>query len=159
MKHFSVLFVCNDNLCRSPTAQAVLRQKLAEQGLQDRVKVESAATHDYNVEEQADIRSQKHATRRGYDLSAFRARLLLLEDFERFDLILAMDASNMQVLQMRCPPTHKSRLQYFSDYLPAPRHQSVPDPFYGDERDFEEVLDQIEDGCDAILKRVREAIG
>lgn len=159
MKHYSILFVCNDNLCRSPTAQAVLQHKLGEQGLQERVKVESAATHDYNVEEQADIRSQKHATRRGYDLSDFRARLLRLEDFERFDLILAMDASNMQVLQMRCPPTHKSRLQYFSVYLGAHRHQSVPDPFYGDERDFEEVLDQIEEGCDAILKTVRQTIG
>jgi protein-tyrosine phosphatase len=158
MKHYSILFVCNDNLCRSPTAEVVLRQKLTDQGLHDRVKVESAGTHDYNVEEQADIRSQKHATRRGYDLSGFRARLLLLEDFERFDLILAMDASNMQVLQMRCPPSHKSRLQYFSAYLVTPRHQSVPDPFYGDERDFELVLDQIEEGCDAILKMAKQAI-
>jgi protein-tyrosine phosphatase len=159
MKHYSILFVCNDNLCRSPTAEGVMRQKLIDQDLQDRVKVESAGTHDFNVEEPADIRAQKHATRRGYDLSGFRARLLLAQDFERFDLILAMDDSNMQTLQMRCPPDCRDKLHYFTEFLDAQESLDIADPFYGNEQDFEQVLDQIEDGCIGLLKKVQQTVG
>ncbi len=158
MKHYSILFVCNDNLCRSPTAEGVLRQKLIDEHLQERVRVDSAGTHDFNVGEPADIRAQKHATRRGYDLSAFRARLLLAEDFERFDLILVMDDSNMQTLQMRCPPQCRGKLHYFTEFLDAQESLDIADPFYGDERDFEQVLDQIEDGCDGVLQKARQAV-
>jgi len=134
MNHQSILFVCNDNLCRSPTADAVLRQKLA------------------------DIRAQKHATRRGYDMTALRARLLLLGDFKRFELIAAMDESTMQTLQLRCPPQHRDKLRYFTAFLGAPAGEDVPDPFYGREQDFERVLDQIEAGCDAILTRLQKQV-
>ena len=158
MNHSSVLFVCNDNLCRSPTANAVLGQKLVDAGLEPWVDVDSAGTHDFAVAEPADIRAQKHATRRGYDLSAFRARLLLAEDFERFDLILVMDDSNMQTLQMRCPPQCRGKLHYFTEFLDAQESLDIADPFYGDERDFEQVLDQIEDGCDGVLQKARQAV-
>lgn len=158
MKNYSILFVCSDNLCRSPTADGVMRQKIIDQRLEDLVEVDSAGTHDYNVEEPADIRSQKHATRRGYDLSSLRARLVLSDDFERFDLILAMDDSNMQTLQMRCPPEYRYKLHYFTEFLSVQESQDVSDPYYGDEQDFEHVLDQIEDGCDEILNNVRQAV-
>ena len=156
MNHSSILFVCNDNLCRSPTADVVLRQKLADEGLEPWVDVESAGTHDFAVAESADIRAQKHATRRGYDMSALRARLLLLSDFERFAMIVAMDDATMQTLQLRCPPKHRPKLRYFTAFLGAPAGEDVPDPFYGRERDFEQVLDQIEAGCDAILATLQQ---
>ncbi len=157
MNHSSVLFVCNDNLCRSPTANAVLGQKLVDAGLEPWVDVDSAGTHDFAVAEPADIRAQKHATRRGYDMSALRARLLLLSDFERFALIVAMDDASMQTLQLRCPPKHRHKLRYFTAFLGAPAGEDVPDPFYGDEWDFERVLDQIEAGCDALMVTLQQA--
>ena len=157
MNHASILFVCNDNLCRSPTADVVLRQKLEDQGLEPWVDVDSAGTHDFAVAEPADIRAQKHATRRGYDMSAVRARLLLLIDFDRFALIVAMDDATMQTLQLRCPPRHRNKLRYFTAFVGAPAGEDVPDPFYGREPDFERVLDQIEAGCDAILATLQPA--
>ncbi len=156
MKKYSILFVCADNHCRSPMAAGVMCERIADLGLQDLVEVDSAGTHDYNVEEPTDIRAQKHATRRGYDLSALRARLVQLDDFERFDLILAMDDSNFQTLQMRCPPEHRGKLQSFREFLGAQETQDVLDPYYGDTMDFEHVLDQIEDGCDRIAAMVSQ---
>ena len=88
--------------------------------------------------------------------SAFRARLLLAEDFERFELILAMDDSTMQTLQMRCPPPCRDKLHYFTEFLATQDSLDILDPFYGDEWDFEQVLDQIEAGCDGLLQKMRQ---
>jgi len=133
-----------------------MRQKLIQHGLANRIQVASAATHDFNVEEPVDIRVQKHAMRRDYDLSALRARLLQTEDFERFSLILAMEESNMLTLRMRCPEKYHDKLRYFTEFCRTQVEQDVPDPFYGKSQDFENVLDIIEDGCDGIAQWLEE---
>ena len=156
MTPYSVLLVCTDNLCRSPTAEEVLRQKAVKQGLADRLFVASAATHDFNAGESIDFHAQKHAMRRGYDLSGLTAKLLQPEDFERFDLILAMEESNLLLLRLSCPPRFQHKLHYFTQYCSEPVSQDVPDPFYGQPDDFEQVLDVIEDGCEGVLGAVRE---
>lgn len=154
MKPYSVLMVCTDNLCRSPTAEEVLRQKAIEQGLAGRLLVASAATHDFNAGEPVDFHAQKHAMRRGYDLSGLTAKLLQPEDFDRFDLILAMEESNLLTLRLSCPPRFQHKLHYFTQYCSKPVSQDVPDPFYGQPGDFEQVLDVIEDGCEGVLEVV-----
>jgi len=156
MTPYSILLVCTDNLCRSPTAEEVLRQKAVKQGLADRLFVASAATHDFNAGESIDFHAQKHAMRRGYDLSSLTAKLLQPEDFERFDLILAMEESNLLLLRLSCPPRFQHKLHYFTQYCSEPVSQDVPDPFYGQPDDFERVLDVIEDGCEGVLSAVKE---
>ena len=154
MTPFSILLVCTDNLCRSPTAEEVLRQKASAQGLAGRLFVASAATHDFNAGEPIDFHAQKHAMRRGYDLSGLTAKLLQPQDYERFDLILAMEESNLLLLRLSCPPRCQHKLHYFTQYCSEPVSQDVPDPFYGQADDFERVLDVIEDGCEGVLSAV-----
>jgi len=156
---YAILFVCTDNMSRSPTAEGVLRQRLAVHGLGNQVIVASAATHDLNTDEHIDFHTQKHALRRGYDLTGFKAKLLQLCDFERFDLILAMEESNLLTLRMRCPAPHQAKLHLFTEYCSMPVNSDVPDLFYGQPADFERVIDIIEDGCDGVIARVKELLG
>lgn len=148
----SVLMVCMGNICRSPTAEAVLRHKLRAAGLEARVQVDSAGTHAWHAGAPPDMRSQRHATRRGYDLSALRAREVVDADFTRFDLILAMDWDNLALLEERCPPELQHKLQRLTQF--ARRHDSpvVPDPYSGGADGFEQVLDLIEDACDGFIE-------
>ncbi|UTW08392.1 low molecular weight protein-tyrosine-phosphatase [Pseudomonas benzenivorans] len=145
-----VLFVCLGNICRSPTAEGVFRHKLREAGLEARVEVDSAGTGDWHVGKAPDTRTRLAAQRRGYDLSALRARQVALDDFSRFDLILAMDGSNLSHLQRLRPPGGAAELD-----LLLRRYQlaldEVPDPYYGGEDGFEQVLDLIEQASDALL--------
>ena len=101
---YSVLFVCMGNICRSPTAEGVFAHRVQQHGLADRVRVDSAGTHNYHPGSPPDARSQTHARQRGYDLSALRARQIADDDFVSFDLILAMDWDNLALLQAACPP-------------------------------------------------------
>jgi protein-tyrosine phosphatase len=158
MSTYSILFVCTDNLTRSPTAEEMLRQKAMQNGLSQRLKVASAATHDFNTDEPVDYHVQKHAMRRGYDMSALRVRLLESEDFGRFDLILAMQDSNLQTLRTRCPPEFQYKLHAFTDYCSTKASGDVPDLFYGKPGDIEQALDLIEDGCDGVLLDAREKL-
>ena len=106
MKTYSVLFVCMGNICRSPTAHGVFRHKVMAQGWEHQVQVDSAGTHNYHPGSPPDQRSQKHAALRGYDLSDLRARQIQDSDFERYDLILAMDWDNLALVQAECPDEH-----------------------------------------------------
>ncbi len=106
----SVLFVCLGNICRSPTADAVLGRKVETLGLQSRLLVDSAGTGDWHVGQPPDPRSQHHAARRGYDLSPLRARQVAVEDFQRFDFILAMDRNNLVELERMRPRAHAGEL-------------------------------------------------
>lgn len=107
---FRVLLICMGNICRSPTAEGVLRRKLQQAGLAARVEVDSAGTHGYHVGAPPDERAQRHALERGYDLSALRARKVEATDFERFDLVLAMDEDNLERLRELCPPALHERV-------------------------------------------------
>jgi protein-tyrosine phosphatase len=155
-----VLMVCMGNICRSPTAEGVLRAKLQAAGLAQRVEVDSAGTHGYHVKEAPDPRAQRHAAQRGYDLSRLRARRVVADDFERFDHVLAMDDDNLAFLRELAPPGGAARLALLMDHArqaQAPRE--VPDPYYGAAEGFERVLDLVEDACDGLVEQLRNAPG
>ncbi|KJZ35849.1 MULTISPECIES: low molecular weight protein-tyrosine-phosphatase [Pseudomonas] len=145
-----VLFVCLGNICRSPTAEGVLRHKLREAGLADQIEVASAGTGDWHVGKAPDKRSQAAAKLRGYDLSAQRAQQVTRADFATYDLILAMDNSNLRHLKSLQPAKGKAELDLF-----LRRYQSeldeVPDPYYDGDQGFEQVLDLIERASDLLV--------
>jgi protein-tyrosine phosphatase len=155
MTDYAVLFVCTGNICRSPTAHGVLALQLERAGLAARVQVDSAGTHGYHRGDPPDERSQDHAARRGYDLSALRARQVRAEDFDAYDLILAMDGGHLELLIERCPDAHRHKVQRFTTYCRRLQGHDVPDPYYGGAQDFEQVLDLVEDGCRGLLQHVR----
>jgi protein-tyrosine phosphatase len=146
-----VLMVCMGNICRSPTAEGVLRHKLQAAGLHELVVVDSAGTHAYHVGEPPDHRAVHHAQRRGYDLTPLRARRISAADFENFDLILAMDWDNFAQLEEECPPQHRSKLKRLREFGVRHDNPVVPDPYYGGANGFERVLDLIEDACDGLI--------
>lgn len=152
---FSVLFVCMGNLCRSPTAEGVFRHLVRQAGLQDRIRIDSAGTHDYHVGSPPDERSCHHASLRGYDLSELRARQVQAADFAHFDLILAMDWENLALLQEDCPPEHRPKLRRLMEFAPPALGDIVADPYYGGGRGFETVLDHIEAACAGLLEHIR----
>lgn len=155
---FRVLMVCMGNICRSPTAEGVLRQRLQRAGLGEVVAVDSAGTYGGHVGDAPDLRAQKHARQRGVDLSRLRARKVTAEDFQRFQLILAMDDDNLAALARLQPPTAAAPrlLTEFARRPGAPRE--VPDPYYGGPEGFEHVLDLIEDACDGVLAHVQRQL-
>jgi protein-tyrosine phosphatase len=136
-----VLFVCLGNICRSPTAEGVFRQLLAQHAPGLNVEVDSAGTADYHIGDAPDARSQRAAKRRGVDLSGLRGRQIAADDFARFDLILAMDRANLRELQAVAPARSRAALRLFLDYAPQLGLRDVPDPYYGDAGGFEKVLD------------------
>ncbi len=147
-----VLFVCTGNICRSPTAEGVLRQKLIEAGLDRRVSVDSAGMIDYHAGNPPDRRAMQHAARRGYDLEDLRARQLRREDFERFDLLLGMDRGHFQQLARLCPPPLADRVKLFLEYAAvAGLPTEVPDPYYGGAADYDYALDLIEPGVEELI--------
>ncbi len=150
-----VLFVCMGNICRSPTAEGVFKQLAAQHGLAERVMSDSAGTHDYHVGAAPDLRAQATAARRGYDLSGLRARQVTSEDFQRFDYVLAMDEANYGVLQSQCPDEYRDRLRLFLDFAPDVAVREVPDPYYGGEQGFEEVLDLVENAALGLLENIK----
>ena len=145
-----ILFVCLGNICRSPTAEGVLRHRLQQAGLEGQIEVASAGTGGWHAGEPPDKRTQRAALRRGYDLSQQRAQQVRAQDFERYDLILAMDNSNLRDLQAMQPANGKAELDLFLRRYKGVKHE-VPDPYYDGEQGFEEVLDLIEAACDGLV--------
>ena len=146
------------NICRSPTAEGVLRTKLEAAGLADLVELDSAGTHDYHVGRAPDARSQRHALRRGYDLSALRARQVVVADFSRFDLVLAMDQANLSALRALHADAGADRLRLLMSFATQHNAEEVPDPYYGEGDGFERVLDYIEDACDGVIEMLRKRL-
>jgi protein-tyrosine phosphatase len=136
-----VLFVCLGNICRSPTAEAVLRDLLKREAPQLRVEVDSAGTANYHAGDPPDPRSQRAALGRDIDMSALRARQISREDFMRFDLILAMDRDNLRLCQAMRPKGSTAQVRLFLDYARHAGDTEVPDPYYGGPEGFERVLD------------------
>ncbi|AZN36328.1 low molecular weight protein-tyrosine-phosphatase [Iodobacter ciconiae] len=158
MKKFKVLFVCTGNICRSPSADGVMRRMLADAGLEHVIGVDSAGTQRYHVGDAPDARSQKHAGKRGYDLSFLRARAVELSDFAEFDLIFAMDKGHLRALQSLCPSEFSHKVKLFLSILPDSGETEVADPYYGGAAGFETVLDQCEAGCAALLKQIKALV-
>lgn len=147
-----VLMVCSGNICRSPTAEGVLRARLAAARLGDRIAVDSAGTHGFHRKEPPDPRAQAHARRRGYDLSSLRARNVQGDDFRRFQRILAMDEEHLDWLREAAPPDATATIELLMDHARVHRGQrTVPDPYFGSAQDFEHVLDLVEDACTGLV--------
>jgi len=151
-----ILFVCLGNICRSPTAAGVVRTLAAREAPELSIEVDSAGTAAYHVGEPPDPRTRQAAARRGYDLSALRARIVEPADFERFDLIVAMDRENLRVLRQRAPPAAHERLRLLLEFAPEAGPEDVPDPYYGGPNGFEEVLDLIEAAARGLLAHLRQ---
>ena len=152
----SVLFVCMGNICRSPTAHGVFLKLLAEEGDDLLVEVDSAGTASYHIGNPPDARAAAAARRRGYDLSSIRARQVTVEDFERFDLVLAMDTANHAHLLRMAPEQHHGRIRMFLEFAENFDDTDVPDPYYGGDRGFEHVLDLVEDASRGLLAFLRK---
>ena len=148
----NILFVCLGNICRSPTAEGVFRQRVRAAGLEDRVHIDSAGTGDWHVGKGPDPRTCRAALQRGYDLSPLRARQVAAEDFQRFDLILAMDHDNLLRLKDIQPDHARAELDLL---LRRYGLGLVPDPYYGGADGFEQVLDLIEAASDALLAEIK----
>jgi protein-tyrosine phosphatase len=155
MKPYAVLFCCTGNICRSPTAEGVFMKKIADARLAGRILVDSAGTHGYHIGEPPDSRTQEAARARGYDLSALRARRVERGDFERFDLVLAMDHDNRAFLARLCPPSAGHKLKLMMEYARSYTVPEVPDPYYGGAEDFETVLEMLEDATEGLLDVIR----
>jgi protein-tyrosine phosphatase len=140
-----ILFVCLGNICRSPTAEGVMRSVVRDQGLEGRVEIDSAGTGNWHVGSPPDERATEAAARRGIELDG-AARQFTPADFERYDLILAMDASNRRELLRLAPDDEaRARVRMFREFDPASDggDLDVPDPYYGGDQGFEEVLDLV----------------
>ncbi len=155
MDKISVLFVCMGNICRSPTAEAVFKHRVTLAGLDSRIASDSAGTHDYHIGDPPDERSQRHAAKRGYDLSRLRARQIGSSDFARFDYLLAMDENNLSLLARDCPGEYAAKLALFMRYAASGEVIAVPDPYYGGAQGFERVLDMVEDAAQGLLRHIR----
>lgn len=146
-----VLFVCTGNICRSPTAEGVLRHMAREMA----IDTDSAGTHDYHIGDAPDPRTIRAAKRRGYDLSLLKARQVSRQDFTDFDLIVAMDRGHHAALVAMAPPGSHAEIAMFLDYLPDCGYDGVPDPYYGGPEDFERVLDLVEEGMRGLIKALQ----
>lgn len=151
----SVLFVCLGNICRSPTAHAVFRQKVQNTKLS--IEIDSAGTAGYHEGAKPDKRSIKHGKKRGYDFSNLAARAVKSADFEHYDYILAMDAQNYKDLMKKCPSDFQHKIHLFLEFANNyPNQNEVPDPYYGGEKGFEFVLDLVEDASDGLIKHLEK---
>jgi protein-tyrosine phosphatase len=154
-----VLFVCMGNICRSPTAHGAFARYLRERAPELDVQVDSAGTHDYHVGSPPDPRAIAAAARRGIDLTAQRARLVTVLDFQRHDLIVAMDRLNREVLLELSPVAYRDRVRLLMEFAAVPPEEGeqidVPDPYYGGAVGFERVLDLVEQAADGLLEEIR----
>ena len=154
----SVLFVCLGNICRSPTAEAVFRERVIAAGLEAHIRIDSAGTGDWHIGRAPDPRTREAAARRGYQMDSLRARQVSPQDFYEFDVVLAMDNTNLADLQAMQPADVNVTLGRFLDYSTAASVKEVPDPYYGGEDGFDRVLDLIEGGADGLLDALRERL-
>lgn len=142
------------NICRSPTAEGVFRHQVSEAGQTDLVVIDSAGTHNYHIGSPPDKRAQQAALQRGYDLSGLRGRQVGAKDFYEFDYILPMDRENLANLSQICPPQEQHKLKLFMEFSRGYSEREVPDPYYGGNQGFENVLNMVEDAGLGLLEEI-----
>ncbi len=150
-----VLFVCMGNICRSPTAEGVFRHMVKQSDAEDEISIDSAGTHAYHVGNPPDQRAQEAALKRDIDLSKQRARRVSADDFSEFDYVIAMDESNMDDLLSICPVGYEDRVHLFLAFSDSEQSE-VPDPYYGQGRGFEIVLNLVEHASEGLLEHIRQ---
>ncbi len=150
----SILFVCLGNICRSPVAATVAKHEFARAGLD--VRVDSAGTAGYHIGAPADARSIASARIAGYDARPHRARQIAVQDFEKFDVILAMDKANLRELTSRCPSHLLHKVDLFLRHAGVESALEVPDPYYGGEHDFERVIELVKLGVKNLVLAQRD---
>lgn len=151
----NVLMVCMGNICRSPMARVIAQKIAFDAGLSPQLKFDSAGTHAAHSGEKMDPRAQAVLLRHGYQAGKVRSRRIAKQDFEAFDLILAMDSSNLAHLQSDCPPEHRHKIKLFLADVPDLGQQDVPDPYYGNAQGFERVLELCELGSRQLLSQLQ----
>ena len=151
-----VLFVCMGNICRSPTAEGVFRKVVEEAQLSHLIQIDSAGTHAYHIGEPPDRRAQQAALDRGFDLSQQRARKVKASDYDYFDFILAMDNDNLSDLRSFISSDEPHKIQLFLDFAPDLKETEVPDPYYGGNKGFEQVLDLVEAAAQGLLEHIKQ---
>ncbi|MEE4185150.1 MAG: low molecular weight protein-tyrosine-phosphatase [Gammaproteobacteria bacterium] len=149
----SVLFVCMGNICRSPTAEGLMRARVEAEGRGDAFLIDSAGTHGYHIGAPPDARAIAAAAERGVALQALRARQVQATDFERFDYILAMDEENLRALDKLGAGSGRARVEQVLNYSRRYRGAAVPDPYYGGSEGFQRVIDMLDDAIDGFLER------
>lgn len=156
-KKYRILFVCLGNICRSPSAEAIMRKLVADAGLADRIEIDSAGIHRYHEGELPDSRMRMHGSRRGYKLDS-RSRPVTADDFYNFDLIIGMDDNNMADLRRKAPDVESlNKIHRMMEFSRNKLYDHVPDPYYGGASGFELVLDLLEDACDGLLASISSA--
>lgn len=155
---FRVLLVCMGNICRSPTAEVVVREFIKNNRIGDKVEVDSAGTHGYHVGEAPDSRTQRAAAARGYNLSQLRARKVARQDLDYFDLILGMDKSNLDNLRRMASSEQQERIKLFMEYSKNFDDDEVPDPYYGLGHGFDLVLDMVEDASKGLVEAIKQEL-
>ncbi|CAE6712187.1 low molecular weight protein-tyrosine-phosphatase [Paraburkholderia haematera] len=160
MKTVSICFVCLGNICRSPTAEGVMRRLVGEAKLAERILVDSAGTGDWHIGQPPDDRAQRAAGRRGYELAALRGRQIAAGDFEHFDLLIAMDDKNVAALRQVCPAEQRDKIRLLMEFVPEADGRwggarEVVDPYFGGTEGFEQVLDQCEAACRGLIAALR----
>lgn len=157
-KNFKVLFVCLGNICRSPAAEGVMQHKVREAGLANRIVIDSAGTEGWHAGKAPDSRMRQHAKQRSYALDS-AARQVRTQDFTDFDLILVMDQQNLREIRRFAPvPELMKKVRLFCDFAEDREETEVPDPYYGGEAGFEQVLDIVENGCDHLLAHIQREL-
>lgn len=152
---YKILFVCTGNICRSPTAEGVLRHRAQARGLGEKIVIDSAGTHGYHTGEAPDMRSVAAAKKRGILIDGLRSRKIGPNDFNEFDLILALDYSHLTHLRRMAPADAKAHTALFLEYAGHARETEVPDPYYHDHSHFEYVLDLIESGVEPLIEKLQ----
>ena len=155
----SILFVCTANICRSPMAEGVLRKLLADAGAQDQCDIDSVGTHDYHAGKAPFALAVEAAKRRGYKIDHLVARKLKPGDLDQFDMILAMDRANIASLRTIAPTRCKPKIELLLAYGDAHHGREIPDPYGGEPKAFERVLDMIEDGCKGLVQVLMRSRG
>lgn len=152
-----VLFVCMGNICRSPTAHGVMQYKVDDQGLHDRIYVDSAGTHAYHVGEKPDARSRAKAMSMGVDMEFIQARKISILDHDEFDYILAMDNDNLELIKYYAPQNARADVRLFLGFANQSglcKERVVPDPYYGGDAGFDHVFSLVDHGCDALITHI-----
>jgi protein-tyrosine phosphatase len=153
-----VLFVCASNVCRSPMAESIFRAKAVQAGILPDLEIASAGTHGRLAGQRVDPRARAAAARRGYNIPSRKARQVRSGHFERFDWILAMDASNLAALAALCPPDFNGHLGLYRDLLTHPDIREIPDPYFGALSGFERVLDLLDAPSDALVAELTRVL-